>query len=118
MFTSPSVSIDLKECIPGPISGDKNPWKPSTAHHRETAPIEGPLFRQLETGKVALRLVSGCLKQLPGQRLFSQAHRTITRVNFRLLRDFRFLPGDHLIEQLPDEAKRIDLIVMLAGREA
>ena len=33
------------------------------------------------------------------------------------LRRLRLLPGADAVEQLPDEAERVDLIVVLAGRE-
>ena len=34
------------------------------------------------------------------------------------LRGLRLLPGHHDVQQLPDEPERIDLVVMLPGREA
>jgi len=42
----------------------------------------------------------------------------VVRVRLLRLVDRRRLAAHHDVEQLPDQAKRVDLIVMLAGREA
>ena len=53
-------------------------------------------------------------KHHPIERLFFEPHRPVTDINLGLFGLSRFLPGYHLIKQLTDEPKRIDLVIMLA----
>ena len=54
----------------------------------------------------------------PIERLFVEPDRPVTDINLGLFGLSRFLPGYHLIKQLADEPERIDLVIMLTGREA
>ena len=65
-----------------------------------------------------VRPVSPGSEHHPIERSFFEPHRPVTDINLGLFGLSRFLPGYHLIKQLANEPKRIDLVVMLTGREA
>ena len=54
------------------------------------------------------------LEHPPIEGLLYQTQRSVTAINLGLFGLSRFLPGYHLIKQLTDEPKRIDLVIMLA----
>ena len=61
---------------------------------------------------------SGISEHHPIERLFFEPHWAVPAINLGLFGLSRPLPGHHLIKQLTDEPERIDLVVMLTGREA
>jgi hypothetical protein len=57
-------------------------------------------------------------KHRPIERLFFEPHWTVSAINFGFFGFSRLLPDHHFIQQLTDQPKRVDLVVMLAGWKA
>ena len=65
-----------------------------------------------------MRLIDQNLEHQPIERLLIQSYRPIAAIHLWLVWLSWLLSRHHLIEQLSDKTKRINLVIVLAGWEA